>query len=353
MKKHRFAKCPRKLLYQGRAFKETLMNLRSLRHMLFLSLLFFAVLCCGCAGKKEDPQELQEEALIRVGFSQLGSESVWRSANTVSMQDTLTAENGYFLIYQNARQKQENQIKDIRSFISQRVDIIVFSPVIEDGWDTVLGEAKEAGIPVITSDRQIRTDDESLVTAWVGGDMFAEGVKAAAWLKENTPADQELKIAVLAGTVGSSAQIGRSEGFRSICDQMSGWTILEEKSGDFTMARGKEIMQEYLDKYDHIDVLVSQNDDMTFGAIEAMEEAGIQPGRDITIISFDAVHEALELVREGKISTDVECTPLLGPYVDELIRAILGGQEFEKDNPVEELVFTAENVDEYIDKRTY
>ena len=319
-------------------------------------LLFALILCAGCSSRKEDAQALQEteeDHLIRVGFSQLGSESVWRSANSVSIQDTLTAENGYFLIYENARQKQENQIKAIRSFISQRVDIIVFSPVIEDGWDTVLQEAKQADIPVITSDRQINTEDDSLVTAWVGGDMFAEGVRAASWLKENTREDEELKIAVLAGTLGSSAQIGRSEGFQSICDQMPGWTILEEKSGDFTMAKGKEIMEEYLGKYDDIDVLVSQNDDMTFGAIEAMEEAGIEPGKDIIIISYDAVHEALELVKEGKINTDVECSPLLGPYVDRLIKAILGGEDFAKDNPVDELVFTAENVDQYIDSRTY
>ena len=320
----------------------------------FACALLPALFCSGCSSKKNSPQTLQEqEDLIRVGFSQLGSESVWRSANSVSIQETLTAQNGYFLIYENARQKQENQIKAIRSFISQRVDFIVFSPVIEDGWDTVLSEAKQAGIPVITSDRQIRTDDESLVTAWVGGDMFTEGVMAASWLKENTDENETLNIAVLTGTTGSSAQIGRSEGFRSISDTMPGWNILEEKSGDFTMARGKEIMEEYLNKYDRIDVLVSQNDDMTFGAIEAIENAGLEPGKDILIISFDAVRDALVLVQEGKINVDVECSPLLGPYVDELIKAIHSGSEYSRNNPVEELVFTAENVDEYIDSRTY
>ena len=291
--------------------------------------------------------------LISVGFSQLGSESVWRSANTVSVQETLTPENGYFLIYSNARQKQENQIKAIRSFISQRVDYIVFSPVTEDGWDTVLEEAREAGIPVITSDRQVNAADPSLVTAWVGGDMVAEGTKAGQWLKDNTAPDEELEIVVMTGTEGSSAAMGRTEGFHSIADTMENWHILEEKCGDFTRARGKELMEQFLKTYDRIDVLVSQNDDMTFGAIEAMEEAGITPGKDIRIISFDAVKMALEMVRDGIINVDVECSPLLGPYIDELIRAMEQGEEVGPDHPVDEMVFTAENVSEYLDERTY
>ena len=318
----------------------------------------------GCANKSRDTKPAAASSadrsaleanddLIRVGFSQLGSESVWRSANSVSIQEVLTPQNGYFLIYSNARQKQENQIKAIRSFISQRVDYIVFSPVTEDGWDTVLREASDAGIPVITSDRQVKTEDDSLVTAWVGGDMFLEGLRAGEWLRDHAPEQEQLNIVVLTGTEGSSAAIGRTEGFHSISDSMDNWVILEEQCGDFTMARGKEIMQHYLDTYDRIDVLVSQNDDMTFGAIEAMEEKGIEPGKDMIIISFDAVKEALEMVQEGRISMDVECNPLLGPYVDELIKAMERGEEISHDNAVDEMVFTPENVGEYLDSRTY
>ena len=308
---------------------------------------------CGRGAGEPETEPVELEKLISVGFSQLGSESVWRSANSVSIQETLTADNGYFLIYSNARQKQENQIKAIRSFISQRVDYIVFSPVTEDGWDTVLEEARDAGIPVITSDRQVNVEDPDLVTAWVGGDMFAEGERAAAWLKSNSSSSEKLHIVVLTGTEGSSAAIGRSRGFHSIADQMPNWEILEEKTGDFTMARGKEVMEYFLDTYPQIDVVVSQNDDMTFGAIEAMEAAGIRPGEDVVIISYDAVKAALEMVRSGIINVDVECSPLLGPAVDSLIRTLESGQEIQRDNPVEEMVFTKENVSEYLDKRTY
>ena len=322
-----------------------------------------AVIACillgGCSRSSETEEEAAVDAfdnLISVGFSQLGSESVWRSANTVSFQETFTRENGYFLLYENARQKQENQIKAIRSFISQRVDYIVFSPVTETGWDTVLQEAHEAGIPVITSDRQVVLAEDSgdgLVSAWVGGDMAAEGYKAAEWLRENTEEDEKLNIVVLTGTEGSSAALGRSEGFHSISDSMENWTILEEKCGDFTLAKGQEIMEYYLDTYPDIDVLVSQNDDMTFGAIEAMKSRGIEPGSDIVIISFDAVRDALKMVRDGYINVDVECSPLLGPYVDELIRKMESGESFESSNPVDELVFTADNVEEYLESRTY
>ena len=291
--------------------------------------------------------------LISVGFSQLGSESVWRSANTVSMQETFTADNGYFLVYSNARQKQENQIKAIRSFISQRVDYIVFSPVTEDGWGTVLKEAKDAGIPVITSDRRVKEEDEHLVTAWIGADMEEEGRRAGTWLKEHTDPEEALSIVVLTGTEGSSAAEGRTAGFHSISDAMDNWTILSETCGDFTMARGREIMETYLDTWGGINVLVSQNDDMTFGAIEAMEERGIRPGEDILIISFDAVREALEMVKEGRINADVECSPLLGPGVDKLIRAMEKGETVSRENPVEEMVFTSENVEAYLDGRAY
>lgn len=312
----------------------------------------------GCAAKKAGtdlPRETDGAfaSLINVGFSQLGSESVWRSANTVSIQETLTQDNGFFLIYNNARQKQENQIKAIRSFISQRVDVIVFSPLVEDGWDTVLQEAYDAGIPVITSDRQVNVEKEELVTAWVGGDMVAEGRRAGEWLRDNTQATDKCNIVVLTGTEGSSAAEGRSKGFHSIADSMDNWHILEEKSGDFTMAKGKEIMEYFLETYDRIDVLVAQNDDMAFGAIEAIQSAGRRPGEDIRIISFDAVKAALEMVRDGKINVDVECTPVLGPDVARLILEIQSGGTFSKENPVEELVFTKENVEQYLDGRKY
>ena len=327
-----------------------------------------SVLLAGCGFKvgivediTPDSSVIVDENLLVIGFSQLGSESVWRTADTESIQDSLSSDDGYFLIYKNARQKQENQIKAIRNYISRRVDYIIFSPVTAEGWDTVLQEAKEADVPVIIVDRSISTQDDSLYTTWVGSNTREEGEKAGRWLEQylsdmKMDKREEINIVVLQGTTGSSAQIGRTIGFDSIADKHPNWRILEQTSGDFTTARGKEVMKDMIRRYENIDVVVSQNDDMTFGAIEAMDEAGMKygVGTDTCVISFDAVSEALSLVKEGKINVDVECNPLLGPYIADIISRLEDGEVVDKKNYVEETVFTIDNVtDELLEGRTY
>ena len=317
---------------------------------------------CGFVGRmmqKEKEPDNSTRDLVVVGYSQIGSESVWRTANSASIQSALTKENGYFLIFNNARQKQENQIKAIRSFVSQRVDYIVFSPVTEDGWETVLQEAKEAGVPVILADRMVSVNDDSLYATWVGSNTREEGEKAGKWLEDylrrEGKSSREINIVVLQGTTGSSAQLGRTMGFDSIADKHKNWKILEQTSGDFTIAKGREVMESMLKKYDKIDVVVSQNDDMTFGAMEAMDEKGITYGvdGDVILISFDAVQDALKLVSEGKINVDIECNPEQGEYISEIIQKIENGESLEKKYYVEEQVFTMENVNDYLQQRTY
>ncbi len=310
--------------------------------------------------------------LIIIGFSQLGSESDWRSANTKSIQNSLINDNGFSLIFANGRQKQENQIKDVRSFIFQEVDYIVIAPVTETGWDTVLTEARDAGIPVVLVDRMIDTKDEGLYVAWVGTDKYEEGAKAGLWLEEylenqgnddNTilvdeslPPEEEtqeeneedvnlINIVVLEGTIDSTAQIGRSQGFADIAEHHENWNIVAHESGDFTKAKGKEVMIKLLQEYDDIDVLVSQNDDMTFGAIEAIHEAGLSCGvnGDITIISFDAVSKAFDMMEAGFINVVIECNPLQGPPIAEIIARLERGEEAPKISYVEGQVFEAQN----------
>ena len=315
---------------------------------------------CGVFDKEVvQEMETEDEDLIVVGFSQLGSESMWRTGNTASIQNALSKENGFFLQFHNARQKQENQIKAIRSFISQRVDYIVFAPVMEEGWETVLTEAKEAGIPVILVDRAVSGTAAHLYTTRVGTDGYWEGKQAGLWLEEDlkrTGQDSEdINIVVLQGTPGASIQIGRTNGFAEVANAHSNWKILDQQSADFTTAKGKEVMQQYLKKHEDIDVLFSQNDDMTFGAIEALREAGIYVGEgdDIRIISIDGSRDALQLVAEGVIDVDVECNPEQGEMVAEVIRKMENDEEIEREYIVEDCVFTKDNVEEYIDSRTY
>lgn len=309
---------------------------------------------------EEDNYVSEEEDRIVVGVSQLGSESGWRTANTESVQNAFTKQNGYFMIFQNARQKQDNQIKTIRSFISQRVDYIVFSPVVETGWETVLQEAKEAGIPVILMDRNVNIRDRSLYVTCVGSDFVEEGERAGRWLEKDLRKrgldESQINIVVLKGTEGSTAQIGRTIGFSTVASDHLNWNILEQEYADFTSAKGREVMETFLKKYPDIDVVVSQNDDMTFGAIEAIKDSGLTVGigGDITIISFDAVHDALEMVAKGIINVDIECNPNQGEYLSQVIDMLEDGQEVEQQYYVEENVFTIENVTrELLEERNY
>ena len=309
--------------------------------------------------KGQEDQASSDDKLIVVGVSQLGSESVWRTANTESIQKSLSRENGYFAILNNARQKQDNQIKAIRSFISQRVDYIVFSPVTEDGFENVLTEAKDAGIPVILMDRTVNVEDDSLYVTHVGSNMEEEGRKAGEWLEgelaRRNMSDEEINIIVLKGTEGSTSEIGRSKGFHDIAKKHPGWNILAEVDADFTNTKAQEEMGKLLRQYSDIDVVISQNDDMTFGAIEAMRKRGITTGRegDVMIVSFDACHEALTMVYNGLINVDIECNPIQGDYVSEVIRKLENGETVEKEYFVDEQVFTKENVADSLSSRAY
>ncbi len=308
----------------------------------------------------EEPAAEEEAAsddLIVVGYAQVGAESDWRTANTESFKSTFTEENGYKLIFDDAQQKQENQIKAIRSFIQQEVDYIVVAPVVETGWETVLQEAKEAGIPVILSDRQMDVSDDSLYTCWVGGNFIKEGQDAAAWLKnyleEQGRADDEINIVTLQGTIGASAQVGRTEGFGSSMED--NWNMLDMQTGEFTQSKGQEVMESFLKQYDDIDVVVAENDNMAFGAIDAIKAAGktCGPDGDIIIISFDAVKAAFESMIAGDMNVSVECNPLHGPRVAEIIQTLEAGGTVDKIMYVDEEVFPAETAADVIGTRAY
>ena len=292
---------------------------------------------------------------ITVGFSQVGAESDWRTANTESMKSTFSEENGYNLIFDDAQQKQENQLTAIRNFIQQEVDYILLAPVTETGWDTVLQEAKDADIPVIIVDRMVDVSDDSLYTTWIGTDSLLEGRKAAEWLNAYTTAKgidaKDVNIVDIQGTIGSTAQIGRSKGLEEGVDNY-GWNLLAQQSGEFTQAKGQEVMESMLKQYDNINVVYCENDNEAFGAIDAIEAAGKTVGSgiangEIMVMSFDTTNAGLTDTLAGKIACDVECNPLHGPRAEELIKALEAGEEVEKLNYVDEEIFAA---DDTVDK---
>ncbi len=294
---------------------------------------------------KEAAADTGDKELITVGYAQVGAESDWRTANTESFKSTFTEENGYKLIFDDAQQKQENQIKAIRSFIQQDVDYIVVAPVVETGWETVLEEAKEAGIPVILSDRMMQVSDDSLFEAWVGGNFVKEGETCGNWLADYLKAQgrdgEDINIVTLQGTIGASAQVGRTEGFGNILKQHDNWKMLDMQTGEFTQAKGQEVMESFLKSYDDIDVVVAENDNMAFGAIDAIKAAGktCGPDGDIIIFSFDAVKAAFDAMIAGDLNAAFECNPLHGPRVDEIIKKLEKGETVEKIQYVDEAYF--------------
>lgn len=235
-------------------------------------------------------------------------------------------------------------MKTVRSFILQEVDYIILDPVVETGWESILQEARDAGIPVILSDRSVELEDDSLYTCWVGSNFQEEGENAGKWLADylkQQGMEDTVNIVALQGTLGSTAQIGRTKGFEAVCRQHPEWNLLESRPADFTQAKGKEVMEDFLRLYEDIDVVISENDNMTFGAIDAIEQAGktCGPDGDICIISFDAVQAALIAMQNGKINADFECNPLLAPKVEEVIRWLEKGEQVEKMQYIDETYY--------------
>ncbi len=324
------------------------------RRMKSIVLLLVCVLLTGCnnvGGAKDSSQndEKKEEDKIVVGFSQLGAESDWRSENTESMKNALSSQNGFQLIFEDGQQKQSNQITAIRTFIQQGVDYIVLAPVTETGWDTVLQEAKDAGIPVIVVDRMIDVNDKSLFTCWVGANFELEGKKAAEWLNQyvniNEMSPEDIHIVNIQGTLGATSQIGRTKALAQAAKKF-GWDLMAEVPGDFTQAKAREVMEDLLKKHDNINVVYCENDNEAFGAIEAIEAAGKAVGSDIKngqimVISFDGVNDdALKYVKEDKITCITECNPHHGPRVQNIIETLEAGEVPEKFNYVDGEIFS-------------
>ncbi len=298
--------------------------------------------------------------LIYVGFVQIGAESDWRMANTKSMNETFTEANGYKFEMVDAQQQTNKQITAIRDFIQKEVDYLVLAPNTEAGWDTVLEEAKDAGIPVILVDRMIQTNDDSLYTAWVGSNFLQEGYDAADALAKcledkGISNEEEINIVTLQGTMGSTPQIGRTEGFTEKMANYPNWRMLDRQVADFTQEKGQEVMETFLETYPDIDVVISENDNMAFGAINAIKAAGktCGPKGEITIISFDAVKSAFEAMIAGDLDCTVECNPLHGPRIEDIIKSLEAGQSVEKTSFVEEGVFFAGDAAKIMPMRTY
>ncbi|ANH68977.1 LacI family transcriptional regulator [Mitsuaria sp. 7] len=302
------------------------------------------------------PTAFAADKKIVLGFSQIGAESEWRTANSASIKSA-AKESGIDLKFADAQQKQENQIKALRAFIAQKVDVIALSPVVETGWGTVLREAKAAGIPVILTDRTVQETDQTLWATFMGSDFVEEGRRAAKWLTDKVksrPAGKEIRIVELQGTVGAAPALDRKKGFEEGIKADPRLKIVRSQTGDFSRAKGKEVMEAFLKAEGrNIDVLYAHNDDMAIGAIQAIEEAGLKPAKDILIISIDGVKGAFQAMVAGKLNVTVECSPLLGPQLMQTVKDLKAGKTVPRRIVTEEGVFPAEVAAQELPKRKY
>jgi simple sugar transport system substrate-binding protein len=285
-----------------------------------------------------------------VGFAQIGAESEWRTADTVSIKQE-AARLGVDLIFMDAQQEQANQITALRTFIAEKVDVIGISPVVETGYEEVFQEAKDAGIPIILVDRSAYVSPD-LYVSYLGSDFLEEGRKAARVMVNLTGGSAN--IVELSGTIDSAPALDRSTGFREILKNYPGMQIIDSESGDFTQANGKEVMNDLLQKHDRsINAVFAQNDDMAMGAIQAIQEYGLKPGVDIKIVSVDAARNAFEAMIAGTLNATIECNPLLGPQFFDLALKVANGEAVPKRVTSIEGIFFPDNAAQILPTRKY
>lgn len=286
-----------------------------------------------------------------IGFSQVGAESAWRTAETKSIRGE-AEKRGLDLKFADAQGKQAQQIQALTSFIAQKVDAIVLAPVVETGWETVLQQAKDANIPVILVDRGIKVSDDSLYTTLIASDFVEEGRMAAEWLAKKTGG--KANIYELQGTTGAAPAIDRKKGFEEILQKYPDMKIIKSQSADFTRAKGKEVMEAFI-KSDgkNIQAVYAHNDDMALGAIQALDEAGMNPGKDVSVISVDGVKGAFEAMVAGKLNATVECNPLMGPLVFDTINKVRAGEKVPKFIQNKDQLFEQTNAAQVIGTREY
>lgn len=335
-------------------------SLKRILACFLLSVCAVLVVACGedkSEQKKSGNEENGSKKLITLGYAQNGTDAKWSEAYVASVKEHCTEENGIKLLYENGEGDEEKQKQIIKSYIEQKVDIIGFTPQVSDGWEELLQEAKDAGIPVVLLDRTINAS-EDLYECWIGSDFLLEGYKAADWLidymnNRGAKKNGKYKVAIFQGTIGAAAEVGRTQGVEEMLGETGDYQIVYKESGDFSTEGGITNMQNVLKKKLDIDILIAENDNMALGAIEVMEKNGIRPGKDIVIVSFDGVHEAFEAMIEGKINCDMECNPLSGKPFMEAIKKVMNGDPVEKRKYLQEQLFPAETAADYIDNRKY
>ncbi len=272
-----------------------------------------------------------------VGFLQTGSEGGWRAANSASFKETAT-QLGITLKFYDSQNDLAKQVAGFQQFIQDpEVNVIVMSPLEVTGWEQVLKDAKAAGKPVILSDRRIDGFEDLYVT-FIGADFVEEGRKAGREMCKLLEGSESKNVWELVGNVGAAPAIDRGKGFRETAAEC-GIVVTNSQTANWSVVEGKQVTEAWLKASKDVQGIFGQNDEMAFGAIEALKEAGLVPAVDVKIISVDATAGAFQAMLDGTLNVTVECNPLLAPQVYEAALAALNGESLPKWIPSQESVF--------------
>ncbi|MEV6301399.1 ABC transporter substrate-binding protein [Actinoplanes sp. NPDC051861] len=308
----------------------------------------------GCSGD-DDGRSLQDAPTgpLILGFSQVGSESGWRLANTRSIQKAAEYHR-IDLRFDNAEGSQERQIAAIQSFIDARVNVIAFSPVVEAGWDDVLRRARDAGIPVVLTDRLIETADPALYVSSIGADFVAEGNQAALYLStEYSGTNRPVSVVEILGAAGSTPAKQRAEGFADTVGAGNRLKVVDREQGDWTKASGEKAMRKLLRRNRDIDAVFAHNDEMGLGAAAVLEDAGHEPGRTPKIVTVDATKAGLRALIDGRLTYVVECSPIIGQLLMRAVIDLFHGGKIPKRVASEIVVFDRTSAAAALPDRSY
>ncbi len=325
-----------------------------LKKLVFLFIIAVIVLV-GCSSAEEEagcsPNCTYDDLVV--GFLQTGSEGGWRAANTASFKET-AEQLGLTLKFYDSQNDLAKQVAGFQQFIEDpEVNVIVMSPLEVTGWDQVLQDAETAGKIVVLSDRRIDGNEDKYVT-FVGADFVEEGRKAGTEMCKMLEGSESKIVWELQGNVGAAPAIDRGTGFRETAEEC-GIEVTKTQTANWSIFEGKQVTEAWLKETQDVQGIFGQNDEMAFGAIEALREAGLVPAEDVKIISVDATSGAFQAMLDGTLNVTVECNPLLAPQVYEASLAALNGETLPKWIPSEESVYFMDdpNLQSIADGRKY
>ena len=283
------------------------------------------VACGGGNGEGGSGEGGSSDGTIKVGIiNNDPNESGYRTANVNDMKKMFTKENGYDASFAYSL-KNDEQIASAQKFIQDGVDYLLLSAADTAGWDSVLKDAKDAGVKVILFDRTIDAS-EDLYEASIVSDMAKEGTTAVEWLASQNLS--EYKIIHIQGVMGSAAQKGRSGAVDEKVAAEANWSIVTQQTAEWNAEKAQQIVQSVIDSGESFNVIYAENDDMAKGAVAALDKANISHGvgKDVIVMGFDCNKWALEELLKQNWNYDGQCNPCQASYIDDIIKKLEKGE---------------------------